>query len=264
MQQRTAANQYRITIRLTERLPEDLTGQRCVLAGSEVFVGATAKPPALSIHPISAGGPEEAMLVARRALNNLLNHFASVVQFRGYLENGYQYEPLDGSTGGTVLTPEPVVVYMARVDVPDGFLLETERRAAAFVRRGDASRDPFDRFRNYYLAADSVGKRLPGPQASDSRLLERTLPVVASASILVELVKQLTTADPSLAQAAGSPESLLNAGLYNSFRCALMHSGSASDFVPFDPEDELRVSSMLRCMRGVARQYVNYERVHSP
>ncbi len=254
---------YRIKLRITEPLPEELIEKKLSLNGSEVIVTTGKKPPSLEILPIQSDSHEVAMLTARRALNNLLNYFASVVQFRGTLEPGYEYGSLDCSEErGIVLTPDPVIDYRTKVDVPDGFSLSTERRAAAFVRRGDSSHDPFDRFRNYYLAVDAVGKSLRSA-VKDAAVIRETFAEVTQQAVVLELATKLRSvlqksspSSPNLVEAVEA----LNESLYKSFRCALMHSGSAADFTPFNSEDELRVRKVLPIMRGVAWQYVKYER----
>lgn len=251
---------YRIKLRITEPLPEELFEKKLWLNGSEVIVTTGKKPPSLEILPIQSDGHETAMLTARRALNNLLNYFASIVQFRGRLEPCYEYASLDRSEErGIVLTPDPEIVYLTKVDVPDGFSLSTERRAAAFVRRGDSSTDPFDRFRNYYLAVDAVGKSLRSV-TKDSTVILETFAEVTQHAVVLELASKLRSVLPVLPTSSPNPVEALNVVLYKSFRSALMHSGLAADFTPFNPDDELRVWKILPIMRGVAWQYVKYER----
>jgi hypothetical protein len=158
-----------------------------------------------------------------------------------------------------VLTPNPVIDYSTKVDVPDGFSLSTERRAAAFVRRGDSSNDPFDRFRNYYLAVDAVGKSLRSG-VKDSAVILETLAAVTQPAVVLELATKLRFVLQESSPSSPDPVEALNEALYRFFRYALMHSGSAADFTPFNPKDELWVRKVLPIMRGVAWQYVKYER----
>lgn len=113
---------YRIKLRITEPLPEELFEKKLSLNGSEVIVTTGKKPPSLEILPIQSDGHETAMFTARRALNNLLNYFASAVQFRGRLEPCYEYASLDHSEErGIVLTPDPEIVYLTRLTSQTGF-----------------------------------------------------------------------------------------------------------------------------------------------
>ena len=75
-----------------------------------------------------------------------------------------------------------------------------------------------------------------------------------------ELDNRLRTALGASSAASANPAENINNALYGPFRCALMHSGSSSDFTPFDPNLESRVQRVLTIMRGVAIQYVKYER----
>lgn len=251
---------YRITLDITEPLPEKLSKKNLSLDGSEIFVTTGKSRSSLEIFPILSDNPEIAMLIARHALNNLLNYFASVVQFRGILTPGYKYESTEDS--GTVVEPGTGILYVTKVDVPDGFSLGIDRRAAAFLRRGDSSNDPFDSFRNYYLAVDTVGKSLK-PGVKDSKVLLETLKKVTKPTVLTELETNLRSALKELKEPYPSsldPVKALNKVLYSSFRCSLMHSGSTTDFTPFNPKDERQVLQVLKIMRGVAWQYVQYER----
>lgn len=253
-------HQYRVKLGLTERLPEDLVERKLTYGRTEVAVTTGRNPPSLEISPIEAIDHSAAELVARRALNNLLNYFAATVQFRGTLGSGYEYENLDSQGDrGIVVTPEPARGYLSKVELPDGFSLRLELKAAAFLRRGDSSSDTFDRFRNYYLAVDAVGKTLR-PSGKDSTVILDTIEQVASADVLLNLDNQVRAIVPDPSSDPATPAERLNAALYGPYRCALMHSGSSTDFTPFDPDDESTVRRVLNIMRGVAWQYVKYER----
>ncbi|MCC6501907.1 MAG: hypothetical protein IT362_02075 [Deltaproteobacteria bacterium] len=262
MQRRTTTimTLYRIKLRITEPSPEKLGEKKLSLNGSEVTVTTWREPPSIEIFPIQSDNHEIAMLIARRAINNLLNYFASVVQFRGTLETGYEYASLDHSNkGGTVIQVGTGFAYCTKVDVPDGFSLNTERRAAAFLRQGDSSNNPFESFRNYYLSVDSIGKAIK-PALKDSEVILKTLTDVASTKVISELETKLNLILPELCPSSLSPVETINLVIYKSFRCSLMHSGSTNDFTPFNPEDELQVIRALPIMRGIAWQYVKYER----
>ena len=78
--------------------------------------------------------------------------------------------------------------------------------------------------------------------------------------MVLEFATKLCSVLQESSPSSPGPVEALNEALYKSFRCALMHSGSAADFTPFNPEDELQVREILPIMRGVAWQYVKYER----
>lgn len=253
-------HRYRIKLTLTEELPQDLIEKRLIYENTEIIVTTDRNSRSLEISPIQAIDHRTAERVARRALNNLLNYFAAIVQFRGILKSGYQYENLDNQGDrGIVVTPGPVMDYGSKVELPDGFSLSLELKAAAFLRRGDSSSDTFDRFRNYYLAVDAVGKTLR-TSGKDSTVILDTIEKVAPAHVLLDLDKRVRTIGVDPSHSATPPEHL-NKFLYESYRCALMHSGSSTDFTPFDPDDESKVLQVLNIMRGVAWQYVKHERL---
>lgn len=252
--------EYRIKLRITEPLPEKLSEKKLSLNGNEVTVTTWKEPPSIEIFPIQSDNHEIAMLIARQAINNLLNYFASIVQFRGTLETGYEYASIDPpNKGGIVIQIGTGIAYCTKVDVPDGFSLNTGRRAAAFLRQGDSSNNSFDSFRNYYLSVDHIGKRI-NPALKDHEVILKTLTVVASTEVISELENKLNLVLPQLCPSSLSPVETISQTIYKSFRCSLMHAGSTDDFTPFNPEDELQVVRALPIMRGIAWQYVKYER----
>lgn len=254
--------QYRIGLGLGEALPIELDRRMLTFEGHEVVVTARrGRRAMLEIEPIEASDREEAHMCARRALNNLLNYLEATIQFPGFLRPGYEYENLEDPTErGQVVVAEPAVAYLSAAELPDGFSIDRDLRAAAYLRRGDCSSDAFDSFRNYYLAVDAVGKCLrTGGQ--DSTVILDTIGKVASAEVLLHLDERLRASVKCSVPASAPSAETLNCELYKGFRCALMHSGSSSDFTPFDPADEALVQSVLPVMRRVAWQYVKYERV---
>src|SRR5262245_5274704 len=95
-------------------------------------------------------------------------------------------------------------MYSSSIVLPDGFSISTELRAAAFLRRGDSSTDPFDRFRNYYLAVDAVGKTLRAT-GKDSTRIRDTIARVASSDVILELDSRLRTTLSSSSSPTANP-----------------------------------------------------------
>jgi hypothetical protein len=176
------------------------------------------------------------------------------------LRPGYKYENLeDPRERGQVIVADPGVAYPSAPELPDGFSIDREFRGAAYMRRGDSSSDPFERFRNFYLAVDAVGKSFRAG-GKDSTVILDTIERVATPAVLLDLDKHIRAAVKCSTSTSASSAETLNDELYKGFRCALMHSGSSSDFTPFDPNDEALVFPVLKIMRGVAWQYVKYEK----
>ena len=149
--------------------------------------------------------------------------------------------------------------YCFKPTLPNRLDLSTDWRGAAFIRRGDLTPDPFDRFRNYYLAADCIGKAALARPTKDGLVIAESLSIVATQNVIVSLHRSLENLKvPTNVTMTGEPMHDINAVLYKGFRCALMHSGGAGDFTPFNVDDEETVRSALRLMRGVAWQYVKY------
>jgi hypothetical protein len=214
--------------------------------------------PALQVEPVLAENQEIAHVLARSALNNLLDRIIAQTQYPGELTRGFRFTNLDNAENSGVAVIAGVATWFSQVpQIPDGQDISASFRAAAYLRRGDLSNDPFDSFRCYYLAVDCIGKQLVG-SCADREVLERSLPHVCSMQTIQTLaakVEHVNVADSGL----GDVEKVTRK-LYKAFRCSLMHAGGSDDLTPFNPHDEAAVVSVLDVMRGIAWQYVKHTR----
>lgn len=249
---------YRIELTLRDPCPFELTHHEINVGGMDYRIEFDATRRSMSLSEVTGSDHQMAARSARDTANRFLNFLFALSQFPGELEADYKYENLDVENDrGQVVHAGPVVGYSFQGPLPDKLDLSTDRRGAAFVRRGDLARDPFDRFRNYFLAADCIGKSLTS--TSDSIVIADTLSIIATPAIIESLNRCLAKVNiPNSVNFTGDPVKDINTVLYKGFRCALMHSGDTADFTPFNVGDEEMVVSALRLMRGVAWQYVKF------
>jgi hypothetical protein len=252
---------YQISFRLSEPCPVDLAGRNVKVGASLFSVRLDEEGAILRLEHIAAENVDEAEIRARDVANLLLNRLCALMQYCSELLPGFEYANLsEPQERGQVVTPGVAEGYLNSPTLPEEIELLPEQQGSAFFRAGNIARNPFEAFRNYYLAVDAIGKRIQGA-GKDSTVVADTLRTVANEDMITVLAARLhdVTPPPNLRLSGDAVEDL-NEVLYKGFRCALMHSGGSSDFVPFDAPDEQQVRSALRLMRGLAWQYVKYER----
>ena len=255
---------YRITLKLNKNCPPNLNEHKLLMNGAHYNVAIGKDGISLSLSPLDQADREHAARTARQVTNRFLNRLTAFTHYSTRIEPGYGYENIDNSSEkGDVV--EAVGIASSRLHparLPKEVGLDQELTGAAFLRCGDLSDDPFDSFRNYYLAVDRIGKSVRGRRKPDSSVITDTIHIVQH-KIVNDLADRLTTIRlPSSVRLSGKVPEDLNNVLYGNLRCALMHSGGSNDFVPFDLDDEETVRSALPIMRGLAWQYVKHEREH--
>lgn len=257
-------SRYRITLKLSEPNPLNLSEHRLLMNGAIYDVSTDSSRKLVSLSPIEQMDREKAERTARQITNRLLNRLAAAMQYCARIEPGYEYENLDDfNDRGRVVIALPATAYIGDPGIPEEIPLDIDLPGAAFLRCGDLSNDPFDSFRNYYLVVDRVGKCVLGGKGKDETVIQDSLDIVVQPAIVERLAERLKSVVlPTRVTLPGNSKQYLNNVLYKRFRCALMHSGLTSDFVPFDVDDEETVHSALEIMRGLAWQYVKYESKH--
>lgn len=140
--------------------------------------------------------------------------------------------------------------------------------AAAYYRQAHLTNDPFERFRNLYLAVENIADRirtdkgLSKKQFSEHSLLQLALDTCFAKDMqpLIKVAKRVYALDkkqgiiPKVAEI-----------LYKALRCQLNHSKASEDKkVPFNPQDEEEVKSALPLMDLVAKSLLGYEESSLP
>lgn len=137
-------------------------------------------------------------------------------------------------------------------------------KSAAYYRRASLSADPFDQFRNFYLAAENVADQIRVSkqcgQLREQPLLSRALAecFVGNPSALLQAARAV----PGFTEPS-DPFPGVASLLYEGYRCELNHAkAQKSKKVPFNPDDEETVKKALPLMRFVAKSLLDYEANH--
>jgi hypothetical protein len=131
--------------------------------------------------------------------------------------------------------------------------------AASYYRKGCLGVDPFDKFRNFYLAVENISSRIYRKQPGEPEKieLERALEVcfVNRLPSLVEFAKSEPTFNTN-----ESAISEVTRILYGTNLCQLNHSKTYKEKkVPFDPQSETEVRNALPLVKFVAKTLLEYE-----
>lgn len=130
----------------------------------------------------------------------------------------------------------------------------------AYFRKANISKDPFDKFRNLYLAAENVASKIAAIKIEgvyrDSELLEIALRECFSSDYhLLE--------DYSHIRGFKRNKDIIKdvaTFLYKEYRCALNHAkADENKKIPFDSDDELEVLSAIPLMEVIVKSLVSYE-----
>jgi hypothetical protein len=244
-----------------------------VIDGAEVTVSKGARE--FDVVGVIADSQEHAISTARFLANMFLNKLSW--RHGHHLEIAYPVRTSRNLASGQedVQCIEPPVVYAASIElrildaagnvVADSTKLgkiEVGRsEAAPYYRRAHLSNDPFDKFRNFYLAVENVSSSLR-VKVNRSSLKEQRLLEAA-------LTECFRGREDSLTQAAKGTAGLdlnkpvaqeVSKVLYKGHRCQLNHSKALQDKkIPFDPQDEEDVQSVLPLVDFVAKCLLEYE-----
>jgi len=144
--------------------------------------------------------------------------------------------------------------------------------AVPYYRRAHLTNDPFDSFRNLYLASENVSdkirinkgcrnkhdlKRIYGLESSEESLLRLALDecFAKDPQPLIQAARHIHTFDDKQLVVPQVSEIL-----YKANRCQLSHAKASEDKkVPFNPQDEEEVKGVLPLMDFVAKSLLEYE-----
>ncbi|MDR8392573.1 hypothetical protein NC796_15565 [Aliifodinibius sp. S!AR15-10] len=254
-------NSYKFEFHLTKTCPIDLSGRKIRYNGNTYNIELPANKREITIYPVEGDSHETAEILARDIVNLFLTKIFSRIQYGPIVQPVYGWSDLDNPTSKAqvVKVPKPSW-FTGDTRIGKKLSLSDDLIGAAHMRAGDLATGPFDSFRNYYLAVDSIGKRVRG-KGNDSTVISDTLQLVVCKTKIKSLSKLLKEVEiPQGVKLKQDEIKNIETVLYKAFRCALMHSGKKSDLTPFNSKDERQVNSALRLMRGTAWQYVRYER----
>lgn len=132
--------------------------------------------------------------------------------------------------------------------------------AKTYYRKASMSEDPFDKFRNIYLAienvASKIAKREGRRRCRDSELIEIALRQCFSAN--VNSLEKHVSARGFVS--TGDTIKDVATLLFKTNRCQLNHSKAFKNKkVPFNPDDEWEVQSAIPISEFIAKSLIKYE-----
>ena len=134
-------------------------------------------------------------------------------------------------------------------------------QAAPYYRRARLSADPFDEFRNFFLAAENVADQIR-LSCHQGKLNQRASLAQALRVVFNQnsgSLRQAAQAVPDFVAAAGLFDDVAGL-LHEAYRCQISHAkAQRSKKVPFNQHDEEAVRGALPLMQFVARSLLDYE-----
>lgn len=242
------------------------------------------------VHDVDAADADEAFKKALSAANQFLNTLSWKHNIDLKIETEASSVALTESSGKkhVIIRPAPAsIVLRGRlttvhkdasgniISVSDsqkpGRINVKPSDAAAYYRLAHLTDDPFDRFRNLYLATENVSDRIRmkrgltkqelkgiyGGQSSELSLLRLALDECFANNLrsLIEATKRIYTFDNNQSIVPQVAEML-----YKGHRCQLNHSKASEDKrIPFNLQDEDEVKTTLPLMDFIAKSLLGYE-----
>jgi len=215
--------------------------------------------PHITVRNIEADSYDDAVQKARPKLKEFLDD----LNFRGRVA----LETVPGSGVGLQDSPEfRYSGYDATLKAKGGHrkrvpsVLETVQMkpsdAKTYYRKAAISEDPFDKFRNLYLAIENVASKIVKDWSNETELIKLALQTCFSPKLqdLEHFVGQYGF------EYKGDIIDQVASELYRNYRLGLFHSKANRDKkIPFNLEDERKVQRILPLADFVAKSLLSYE-----
>jgi len=221
----------------------------------------------VTVRNVEADSPEDAENKARPKADSFLNELSLRYEINLEIGNGCTIGPQDSPTTRHIKT-RYLRVYTTgghRKKIPR-VLKEVEIKpsdAKAYYRKAAISQDPFDEFRNLYLAIENVASKIALAKGERPRSELKTLHFA---------LQECFSSNEQLLKDNSHAKGFVDTGdifldvarfLYENNRVQLSHSKASRDKkVPFNPDDEWRVQVSLHLAELVAKSLISYEDTH--
>jgi len=218
----------------------------------------------VTVRNVEADSPDEAEYKARHEANHFLNELSWQYERNLEISNHLTYM-LQGSP-----IPRHIMEFRGKTFTTGGrrkrgptVLIEIKVKPSAskaYFRKAAISNDSFDIFRNYYLAIETVASKIAVKinicNYTDGELIKIALRECFSSDLeLLEdncSIPGIKTTDDIIEDIA--------ALLFKEYRCALNHAkNERNNKIPFDDDDEQKVSSVLPLTKFIVNSLINYE-----
>jgi hypothetical protein len=174
-------NSYKFEFYLSKACPIDLTERKVIFNGKSYNIDLSDNKSNLTIYPVKGNSHESAKILARDIVNLFLNKIFSRIQYGPIIQQSYGWSNLHEPSSQTQVLKIPgsfLSWFTGDTRIGKRINLSDNLIGAAHMRAGDLAIGPFDSFRNYYLAVDSIGKRVRGT-GEDRTVISDTLQLVA-------------------------------------------------------------------------------------
>lgn len=252
---------YKFTFKVSGKWPKiNRTAGKLTLDGRECEFEMPKDSNILILNGVRGNDADVGYIEARRIGQMFLDVLSASHGISLKLLGGFEYESVGGKEKGIKVLVDAILVETPKT-IPDKLALSSNWRSASYFRYAEQAEDTFDRYRNYYLALERVGKwyrNVHGINGSDGSVISDTAGAILSDTnrvkeVLADVQKKLGILS------SGSLTNDLVDIVYKRNRLALMHSGDPADRQPFDDHNEREVRIALGLVREVSRQYVQYE-----
>jgi hypothetical protein len=218
----------------------------------------------VTVRNVEADSHKDAMNKARPKADSFLNELSLRHEINLEIGNGCTIGPQDSPTTRHIkkYTIKTILKGGHRKRIPR-VLKEVEIKpsdAKAYYRKAAISQDPFDKFRNLYLAIENVASKIALAKGEHSR---------HELKILQFALQECFSSNEQLLKEHSHVYGFENTGdifldvarfLYENNRVQLNHSkASRNKKVPFNPDDEWRVQVSLHLAELVAKSLISYE-----
>lgn len=218
----------------------------------------------VTVRNVEADSPDEAENKARHKANDFLNELSWQYERNLEISNHWTYM-LQGSP-----IPRHIMEFRGETFTTGGrrkrrptVLKEVKVKPSAskaYFRKAAISNDSFDIFRNYYLAIENVASKIAVKTSrhrpKDGELLKIALRECFSSDL--ELLED-NCHIPGIKPTDDIIKDI-SVKLYEEYRCALNHAKDEwNKKIPFDDDDEEKVSSVLPLTKFIVNSLINYE-----
>ena len=223
--------------------------------------------PTVTVRNVEAESQDEAINRARPKAEAFLDELCRLYEIKLEVGNGLTVEPQESPATRHIkkYTSKLTLKGWHRKKIPR-VLEEIEVKpsdAKTYYRKAVISKDPFDKFRNLYLAIENVASKIVVTKGKDS-YTELELVKIALQECFSSNKRQLEEHSHVYGfENTGDIFLDVASFLYKKNRVQLSHSkASKNKKIPFNPDDEWQVQVSLTLAELVAKSLLSYEETH--
>lgn len=231
---------------------------------NDVKVVVSEKSESITVENIQAANQQEARARALGAANSCLDYLCRKYDTSLRVDSGrLKIEETDsggktvGITGFETVGLDCILVDNRPKNL--GTVKGNKSDSSAYYRKGCLSTDTFDQFRNFYSVIENISSKIyrKRPDEPEKAELEHALKKCFKGQL--KSLNERAKLESTFNAIKGTIPEVIRI-LYTANRCELAHSKVYQDKkVPFDPEDEKEVKTVLPLVKFVAKSLLEYE-----